>query len=272
MSRNFKIGVDKDANGRFQYGLNTRLPVQEIPDGAASDSVNWLTKKGKIELNRGYAPLGDTLSGSGRITGLIVADKSSTVQIPFRSEGKKVRYYDSVTDTWIEIGSDILGTAADGEDVSFSKFQSSAGRQVWLNSPHSGPKKILVPNPGNYSDMYDSSKNYKSHLTIKQNRAFIWNIGALEKNLVRLSYEEVRDLADYTQIAAEVVGMGNSILRTFTGTLAFKAGGSKRSCLDVSFTEPWWDGHNQLHHWGIFYHIQRCAGRCERYRNLSLGR
>ena len=237
MSRNFKIGVDKDANGRFEHGLITRLPVQEIPDGAASDSVNWLTKKGKIELCRGYTPLGDTLTGNGRISGMIVGEKASGTEIPFRSHGKKVKYYNSVTDAWVELGADILGTSADGEDVSFAKFQSSAGKQVWLNSPRSGPKKIMVANPGDYSDMYDSTKNYKTHLAIKQNRAFDWNIGNTDRNIVRMSYSEVRNLSDYTQIVAEVVGAAASPQTTFTGTLAFKAAGSKRSALDVTFTD-----------------------------------
>lgn len=227
-ARSYRIGAGLGANAVFKYGLLTRLPAQEIPDGAASDSKNWLTKRGKIELCRGYAPLGDTDNTAEGITGLIVGDASNTVQIPFRTHGKKAKYYNSASDTWIEIGSDMLGTAANGETISMAKFQSRAGRQVWFNSPNSGPKKIMVPNPGDYSDMYDSSKNYKANLFIKQNRAYNINISGKDNNVVRLSYEEIRELSDYTQIVTESVSA--------SGTLAFKAGGAKRTCLDVTFT------------------------------------
>lgn len=235
MSRNFKIGTDTDAQGKFIYGLMTQDPPQKIPDGAASDSVNWITKNGKIELNRGYAPLGTELTGSGRVTGLIVGNKAGGLQVPFRSRGKKAEYYDVVTADWIEISTDMLGTAADGEDISWATFDSRAGPQVWLNSPHSGPKKIMIANPGDYSDMYNASLNYKAHLSIIQNTAFNFRIENKDNNILRLSYVETRGLSDYTQVVAEVLAAGPGT--TFTGTLAFRAGQTKRTCLDVSVTD-----------------------------------
>lgn len=229
---------------QFRYGLITRDPIQTIPDGAAGDSLNWITKKGgkddtggKIELVRGYAPLGTELAGLDRVSGLIVGKKADNTQIPFMSTGKKVKYYDSVLMDWVEIGSDILGTAADGEDITFARFDSRAGKQVWLNSPRSGPKKIMVANPGDYTDLYDASVNYKAWLSIKNNLIFNWNISNSDRNVVRTSYIETRSVTDYTQIVAEVVGTGNGVNTTFAGTLAFKGVQSKRTALDVSFTD-----------------------------------
>jgi hypothetical protein len=222
----------------FRFGLFNQDPVQSIPDGAAYDSNNWLTTPGKIELVRGYARLGLTeLTGSGRVSGLIVGIKASSVEVPFRSRGKKVEYYDSVLDEWTEISSDILGTAADGEDITFAKFDSRSGKQVLFNSPNSGPKKIMVANPGDYTDLYDSSKNYKAWMRIIGGQAYNWNISNQDRNQVRMSYLEVRSVTDYTQIVAEVLGVGNGTTLTFAATLAFKAGNSKRTCLDVSVTD-----------------------------------
>lgn len=226
----------------FKYGLFNKLPAEEIPDGAAYDEVNWLVKKGKIELNRGYAPLGTELTGSGRVTGLRVGRRQDGTEIPFYTYNSKVKYYSAALADWVEIGSDILGTgvinsAGIAEDISMERFDSRAGHQIWLNSPHSGPKKIMVTNPGDYADMYDSTKNYKAYLSIFGNQAFNFNIGGLDRNVVRLSYIETRNTSDYTQIVAEAIGTGDATTKTFTGTLGFKVSHLTRSALDVSMTD-----------------------------------
>lgn len=219
-------------------GTQTSLGAHELPEGKASDSLNWLTTPTKIELRRGYALLGTTeATGLGRISGLAVAKKFNNTQIPFRTDGKKIRYYDSALLEWVEIGVDLLGTAADGEDVSFAPYQPLPGSQLWLNSPHSGPKKIMVANPGSITDMYDSSKNYKAHISIQGSRAFNWGMDGKDKNGVRLSAIDNDEYTDYTQIVAEVLGIGNAVTLTFTGTLAFKAAGPKRTCFDITATD-----------------------------------
>lgn len=221
----------------FNYGLFNKNPIQNIPDGAASDSLNWLTNNGKIELVRGYAPLGTEINGAGRTTGLIAGVKADGTEVPFSSYGQKVRYYDSVLLDWVEIGSNILGSAANGEDITFARFDSRAGKQVWFNSPNSGPKKIMSANPGSYTDLYDASKNYKAWLAMKGNQAYNWNISNTDRNVVRMSYIETRSVTDYTQIINEGIGTGDGVTKTFTGTLAFKAGNLTRTALDVTATD-----------------------------------
>lgn len=306
MGLNFKIGTDKDANANFNKGLITRLPVQELPEGAAADSLNWLTKDGKIELNRGYTALGTEQAGLGRASGIKVGRLLSGTEVIFYSYLTKVKYFSTVTSDWVEVlglnayesvatgdgsktvfgpytlaqkartsqstfsglsiyidgtlfmsdvgdgtisgtggsgtidyttgilnltfntsvpnlgkitvtysYSDILGGLVQDRDTSFATFESLAGNQMWINSPHSGPQKIMIANPGLATNMYDASKNYKAHMTIKQNRAYNWQIGGTDNNRVRLSYEEVRGLEDFTPVSNELMGVGDNSTKTF---------------------------------------------------------
>src|SRR3954471_18374631 len=102
-------------------GLNTFVKdTKTLKAGVATSSLNWLTAKygDHIELRRGSALLGQTRqTGSGKVTGLGVGTRYDGVQVPFRSRGQKIEYYDSDSDDWTETGTDRLGSAADGEDV-----------------------------------------------------------------------------------------------------------------------------------------------------------
>lgn len=227
---------------KFPYGIIDSIEDTAIPRGAASRSLNWMTDGSSISVRRGQARLGLTENlGSGRITGYIVAEKADGTKIPFRTRLRKVEYYDATTDEWVEVGTDILPVAASGQDITLSPYQSITGSQLWLNSPNCGPIKIMVANPGSYTSMYDSSKNFKGYIKIKQNRMFLWNRTATgtatDKTGLYGSYVDKDEATDFTQISAEVAGSGNGILTTFTGTLAFKAAGPKRTCFEVTFTD-----------------------------------
>jgi len=83
--------------------------------------------------------------------------------------------------------------------------------------------------------MYDSSKNYKGYISIKQNRMSLWGYLAA-KNTYYLSWiDDVVDNA--TDVAAENIGTGDGTDVTFTDTLAFKAGGAKRTCFAIVATD-----------------------------------
>src|SRR5690348_10738953 len=105
-------------------GLNTAVKDRKaLKAGIAVDAKNWLTGKfgDHIELRRGQALLGQTRqTGAGKITGLGVAKRYDGTEIPFYSHGQKVKYYDADSDDAIEVGSNRLGSAADGEDVWFA--------------------------------------------------------------------------------------------------------------------------------------------------------
>ncbi len=226
----------------FKYGIINKIPVQQVPDGAAYDSLNWLTMQGRIELVRGYTPLGTEVAGAGRVTGLKTGIRADGVNVAFKTYGKKAAYYSDAIGEWTEIGSDLLGSGVVdslgvAEDISLEFFEPIAGKQIWLNSPHAGPYKIMVTNPTDAISMYDSSKNYKAYMRIYDNQAYIFNIDALDRTTVRTSYIEVRGRADYTQISAEAYATGNNTVGPYTHTLAQKASSPKASFFDVSATD-----------------------------------
>ena len=223
--------VIKERNS-FKYGQIDELEDRSIPIGAASSAYNWLTKGDKIELRRGFQFIGDEVEGLARVSGGIKVVKADGTEQLWKSNGKKVMYLDTVTDTWTELGTDILGTAADGEDVSFAIYVTNAGYQLWISSPNSVLIKVMIANPGSYSDMYTANTNYKGYLTIKTNRMFMWGL-TNDKTGVYLSHI---DEQNYTTVSAESLGSGSGITGPYTGTLAFKSGGSKRTCFGVVIT------------------------------------
>lgn len=219
--------------GNFKYGIINKIPVNKTPDGSAYDSLNWLTLKGRIELARGYTPLGTEIAAAGRVTGLKTGIRADGLNVAFKTYGKKVAYYNDTVGDWTEIGLDLLGSgvvnsAGVAEDISLDFFEPVAGKQMWINSPHAGPFKIMIVNPGDAISMYDASYNYKGYIRIYDNQAYLFNIDAFDLTTVRTSYIEVRGRADYTQVVAESVTNG--------AALSVKAGHPKASFLDISGT------------------------------------
>ncbi len=218
----------------FKYGTINKLEQQSIPAGAASASLNWITRGDKIELRRGYRLMGATEeSGVSRVTGLGMANVIDGTQIPYKSAGRKVKYYDVAAGDWIEVSSDILAAEAIGEDVSFANYNPLAGAQLWFASPNSSLFKVMTANPGSAVDQYNSAKNYKGRIAIKQNRMMLWHRNQ-DKTAAYLSYI---DGQVYTTVSAEVLGTGNGSNKVFAGTLAFKASGAKRTCFGISVSD-----------------------------------
>jgi len=225
-------------NENFFTGLVTRLEPQSIPRGAASDSLNFVTKGDRIELRRGSKLLGTTLNtGTGKITGLRVGTREDGTQVAFRTRGRKIEYYDTATEEWIESGSDVLPVAASGEDISIEPYQNLAGAFMYFSSPNSSIYKIHLANPGSVTDL--SSTAFRGKMTISQNRMLLWDqkgsTGGKDDTGVYGSYVDKDEVTDYTQISAEAIGAAGSL--TYTGTLAFKAAGAKRTCFEVTFTD-----------------------------------
>lgn len=220
----------------FRYGLLTSIEQQSVPRGAATNNLNWITQGTKIELRRGYNLLGTTANtGLGKITGLGVAKKPDGTDIIYRTRKRKIEYLNTATDDWVEVGSNalaaaVIATDSLGEDISIEPYQNPTGPQIWLNSPHAGPIKIMTANPGSYTEMYVLGTNYKGYMRIKNNRMFVWKRFGNPGNTTDLfaSHLDVRADSDYTQITAEVIAA--------SGTLAFKAAGPRRICFQLVAT------------------------------------
>ena len=220
----------------FQYGIVDSVESTSIPTTAASASLNWTTEGTKIALRRGYALLGATENVGGRIHGLVVGKKigmSGEEEVPFRKRGRKIEYYDATTDDWVETGTDLFPATAADEDCSFAVYNSVTGAQVWASSPNGTLIKIVTANPGSATDVYDSDKNTTGHIAIKQNRMFMWD--GKDRTGLKGSFIDKDEAGDFTQISAEAIGAAGST--TYTGTLAFKAADTDRTCFEVTFTD-----------------------------------
>jgi len=221
----------------FKFGIIDTIEAHSIPHGAASRSLNWLTRGDKIELARGRVLMGTENTGTGKITGLHVGLQADATEVLFKTYLRKIKYYDDAllgnTLDWIENGTNTLPATASGEDISFSNYNSLAGAQIWINSPNGSLFKIMAANPGSITDMYDATKNYKGYIRIKQNRTTLWHRGASGSGTQQDPtgiYMSYIDAAAYTTVTAEVLGSCAS------GTLAFKAGGATRTCFGVAIT------------------------------------
>lgn len=218
----------------FSKGIINSLEPRSIPDGSSSAAHDWITKGDKIELRRGSQVIGTTVAGSGRVMGIFTARKADGTEILYRARGAKVEYYNTATSDWTEVGTDILTAAAVDDDISFAQYDSPAGAQLWFSSANSSLFKIMLANPGSYTDMYDASKNFKGHIKIKFNRMFLWGT---KTDKTGLYGSHIDSSTNYTTVTNEVLASGNGVLKTFAGTLAFKAAGAKRTCMGLSVTD-----------------------------------
>ncbi len=224
----------------FTKGLFTRFESESIPVdlGAASDSLNWMSLGDRIELRRGQTLLGSDVSGSGNISGLKVSRRFDGVQVIFRTRDRKIEYYDTVTEDWVEAGSNILPVLASGEDISIDEYHSLAGAFTYFSSKNSGIYKIPTANPGSVVDQLSTS--HRGKIRIKQNRMFLWDRkdtdGGFDSSGLYGSYIDKDELSDYTPVTAETgfTGAVNGVNKDYTVTLAFKGGSSKRTCMYVS--------------------------------------
>lgn len=199
---------------KFDKGVVTQLESQSIPEEAASSSLNWLTLGDRIELSGGYVVVGTENSGSGKITGLSTPQKVDGTQLPVRTRGKKIEYYDE--SDWVESGTDILGTAADGEDIAITPYTSLAGYQAFISSPNSSIFKMMLANPGSIKDIYDEAKNFKGYIRAINSSIYLW-YRANNKNYLYRSYKDKQNSDVYTTVGS------TAEVGTFTVTIASPA-------------------------------------------------
>ena len=86
--------------------------------------------------------MGTRQTGAGKITGLGVATKPDGSQLLHYSHGRKVKYYDEATEDGIEVGTNLLPAAANGEDV----WLRSVGFNI---CKHYGYGNCIIASPKN---------------------------------------------------------------------------------------------------------------------------
>lgn len=195
-----------------------------IPKQASQDSLGWISTDGQIELCRGKIVVGAEETATGYVKGEGWGYNVLGTRIHFRKINTRIQYYNTATSLWV----DIVTGLTDSAEYTFSPYQSLAGTFIYATGAD-GIYKIHTANPGSYSSMYDSTKNYKGKSMIVQSRMSLWDAkGSLTTHF--LSYtDSAQDSTVYTSVSGEAtVSLG--------GTLAFKAGDAKRTCFLVVIT------------------------------------
>lgn len=214
----------------YNKGIVDSIEDYSIPENAASKSLNWLTKGDKVEITGGYTILGTEDTAAGRISGLHVGTKVNGDKIVIKTTGQKMYFLDGVT--WTEMGSNVLGIAADGEDISFTEYVSLAGYQIWASSPNSGLYKIMMANPASIKDLFDAAENFKGYISASNGRLNLW-YRENNKNYLYGSYKDVQNSVVYTTVTGEAVGAAPG--PNYVGTLATITG--LRTGFNVVFTD-----------------------------------
>jgi len=209
----------------FASGIHNLLDAEIIPKDAAQDALGFVTKDGREVLVPGrelLGPLGAVGSTTGFHKGFLV---NGTILILVKM-GTAIKYWDGSA-----YQNCITGLSATDE-YTFTNYTSLAGNFVYVNGP-GGYWKIVTANPGSPIDVYDSSKNFKGYILIDRGRTLLWNRDR-DKTGLYGSWIDRQNSTVYTTVAGEAIGALGST--NYTGTLAFKGGGSRRSAFGVSFS------------------------------------
>lgn len=191
-----------------------------IPKQSAQDSLGWISSDGQIELTRGKYLLGAEETTTSYVQGHGFGSKADGTVVQFRKTNTKVQYFNTTTSLWV----DVITGLTDGVEMTFSPYTSLAGNFIYATSTD-GIYKICTANPGDYTSLYDSTKNFKGKSIIVTSRMHMWGL----TNDKTGHYGSYIDNAIYTTVTAEAT-------TSLTGTLAFKAGDAKRTCFGVQLT------------------------------------
>lgn len=208
----------------FVSGIHNLIDPENIPADAAQDALNFVTRDGRGVLIPGRQLLG-TAGAAGSVTGLHRGYKTNGNSIIFAKRGTAIQYWDG--SAWQNC---ITGLSAT-DNYTFANYASLAGAFVFVGGP-GGLWKIVTANPGSPIDVYNSTKNFKGYILIDKGRMHLWNRDR-DKTGHYGSYIDRQDSTVYTTVTGEAIGSSGST--NYTGTLAFKGGGSRRSCFGVSF-------------------------------------
>lgn len=221
------MAVRKNTINAFGSGTHNRVDSEDIPKDAASRSLGWLTKDGRIELMGGRQLIG-AAGATGKSSGEHVAYKTTGEVVRFRAiydgTNSKIQYLNS-SSVWTNTITGLLGS-----DFTFSNYASLAGNFVYVSSPEDGIFKIVTANPGSYVALYASATNFKGYNFIDKGRMIMWGVDDDPTGLYGSTIDP-QDSGVYTTVASEAITAVES------GTLAFKAGGATRTCFGVSITD-----------------------------------
>lgn len=200
------------------YGKGIVNVVEDIliDDGAASNSVNFLTLPDRIELIGGRRLLGAEEAGNNGVLGMGKITKVDGEEIIFRKIGTHLQYFNNATQLWVDIKTDLI----DGEPLSFANSFTPAGRQVWMCG-QDGLFKLYPTNPTSLIDLTDPVKNYKGSIIIDKSRMIC--VG-MKEDPTGIRFSHVDKDSNYVSVAAEGITDTATGKKHYTGTLAHSQG------------------------------------------------
>lgn len=208
----------------FKSAVHNVLSPEIIPEDAAKDSQNFVTKDGRVVLVGGRAALG--AEGTvGPTTSIHVGYKVNGDKVFFAKFGTIIKYFDG--SAW---QNSITGLDADHE-YTLQNYSSLAGTFVYVNGP-GGYWKIVTANPGSPIDIYDAARNFKGYIVIDRGRTLLWNRDS-DKTGFYGSWIDRQNSTVYTTVTNEAIGASGST--NYTGSLAFKGSNATASCFGVTF-------------------------------------
>lgn len=124
--------------------------------------------------------------------------------VQFRKTTTKIQYYNTSTLLWV----DTITGLTSGAEYTFARYQSLAGTFVYATGAD-GIYKIHTANPGSYTSLYDSTKNFKGKSIISTGRMVMWDVtaGTVNKDTTGLygSYIDAQNSGVYTTVPAEAL-------------------------------------------------------------------
>lgn len=208
-------------NKVINKGIFNSPDLEVIPKEAASDSLGFLTTFKGIELVKGKVRIGDLSTGTGTVPELHHAYRADGTVVTFKQTPTTVQYLDTSDDTW----KNAITGLTEGNIGNFTDVVGLAGNFVFFWS-RDGVWKIPVSSPDSAVDMYSSAKNFKGNALFDAGRHYLWN----RKDDTTGLYLSYVDEANYTTVSSEALSDVSS------GTLAFKSGGSTRTCFGIQLT------------------------------------
>lgn len=162
----------------------------------------------------------------GASRGLFIGYKSNSDLVILRKAGVSIQWWSGTY--WVDI---ITGLEVD-EIYAFSSYTSLAGNFIYVGGK-SGLWKIVCSSPEDTVDVYAEDVNFKGKIRIDRGRMLLWD---REKDKTGLYGSKIDPQSGsvYTSVSAESLGSSGST--EYSGTLAFKAGGSKRTCFGLVIT------------------------------------
>lgn len=210
----------------FLGGVHNLVDPETIQKDGAQESSNFLTQDGRVVLVPGRELWG-AAGTVGATTGFHRGKQIDGTSVFFAKRGTAIQYKIG-SGAWTNCITGLVAT----DEYTFQNYSSLAGAFVYVNGP-GGYWKIVTANPGSPIDVYDSTKNFKGYILIDKGRTLLWNRDK-DKTGLYGSWIDRQNSTVYTTVSAEAIGaMGST---TYTGTLAFKGGGARRSCFGVTFS------------------------------------